>query len=133
MTGLRMIAVVFGVVGAAVVLFGLWQMIRPFRNARRGRTWTPVEAEVVDVRQERRSRSNGSDGMSSSYTVSVVTYRYQAPGSGGEHTQTADLKDREIAEPGRPLKVLVDPKKPSRSQLDRRWESATTGAASASE
>lgn len=119
MTGVRVMAVVFAIPGIAVILFGLWQMIRPFRTARRTRSWTPVEAEVIDVRQERRSGPRGAGEMSRTRVVSVITYRYRAPETGEEHTETADLRDREIAEPGRPLVVLVDPRNPSRSQRER--------------
>lgn len=119
MTTVRVLAVVFGLPGVAVIAFGLWQMIRPFRTARRAGSWTPVEAEVLDVRQERRSRASGPGEMSKSRVVSVMTYRYRAPGTGEEHTETADLRDRDIAEPGRPITVLVDPKDPSRTQRER--------------
>lgn len=107
---------VFAVIGLAVGAFGLTLIVRPFQVRSRSSAWTPVDAEVLNVRRENRYRPSG--GASRKVTVTAITYRYQLPGTGEEQLVSADLGPGEAVQEGGTLRVLVDPNDPRRSQRE---------------
>lgn len=110
------VGVVFVLVGLAVGTFGLSLIVRPGQVRSRASSWTPVDAEVLNVRQENRYRSAG--GGAGKVTVTAITYRYNLPGTGEEQLVSADLGPGEVAQEGGTVRVLVDPNDPRRSQRE---------------
>lgn len=104
------------VVGLGLALSAIRTVIQPFVTARRERTWTPVSALVLDVRQERRTNDEGSSW------VTVVTFGYRF--SGQDHVVTQDLELGTVAVPGQPLPIFVNPAEPQQVQHGR----VTTGS-----
>ncbi|MBC3194489.1 DUF3592 domain-containing protein [Pseudonocardia sp. C8] len=113
MTAIGGVAGAFAAMGVVFVVAGLGQVLRPVLRERRARRWTPVRADVVAVRQDRRVRTGD---RARSITVTVVTYRYRLPHGGPLHEAEADLSDSDIAVPGTTATVHVDPDDPTRSQ-----------------
>ncbi len=123
---------------AASVFFGVFMLvgiglfflgIQAWKNAEASRSWPSVQGKVISSEvTTRHSHSSGSHGGTSTTYGAEIIYQYSYQGQeyrsnkGGMMRSSSSeysFADRTVRRypPGTPVKVFVDPKKPSESLL----------------